>query len=200
MKQPIHPSTDELTWQAFQYVAGEFSAIEAELFEERLATDQAAREAVAQAVELFHAVCAAEAAEPVITVAATQRFSWSRAFAIFAAGTAAAVALIAAAINTEQLSLVRSKGGQKFAAVTPALADVWSSVRSDFANEYAAPEEAASQPVSASLVLSEAEMAVAEEDLALSTEAPSWMTAAILGLSNASPEPLDSGKSAPQEN
>ena len=68
MNEHLKNKQDELTWQAFQYVAGELSVTDADLFEERLADDQAAREAVAQAVALFHTVCAVEAAEPVVAI------------------------------------------------------------------------------------------------------------------------------------
>lgn len=47
---------DELHWLAFRYVAGELSAAEEERFEQRLAKDQAAREAVEQAAELSNAI------------------------------------------------------------------------------------------------------------------------------------------------
>lgn len=43
---------DELDWLAFRYIAGELSEPEAAEFEERLALDQDAREAVARSVEL----------------------------------------------------------------------------------------------------------------------------------------------------
>jgi hypothetical protein len=47
---------DDLGFEAFRYVAGEMTDSEALAFEERLAGDQAAREAVAQAVEIAQAV------------------------------------------------------------------------------------------------------------------------------------------------
>ncbi len=43
----------EIDWQAFLYVSGEMSPAEIEAFEDRLATEQEAREAVAAAVELI---------------------------------------------------------------------------------------------------------------------------------------------------
>lgn len=46
----------ELDWLAFRYVAGEMTDAETLAWEERLATDQTAREAVAAAVELYQAV------------------------------------------------------------------------------------------------------------------------------------------------
>jgi hypothetical protein len=46
----------DLDWLAFRYVAGEMPAAECELFEQRLALEQAAREAVAAAVELTAAI------------------------------------------------------------------------------------------------------------------------------------------------
>ena len=47
---------NELDWLAFQYIAGELAADDCDRFEEQLAGDQAAREAVARAVELSGAI------------------------------------------------------------------------------------------------------------------------------------------------
>lgn len=49
-------SNDELHWLAFRYVAGELTADEESRFEERLADDQAAREAVEEVAELSDAI------------------------------------------------------------------------------------------------------------------------------------------------
>jgi hypothetical protein len=49
-------NNDELDWFAFRYVAGEMTVGEEERFEERLARDQRAREAVDLAVELKEAI------------------------------------------------------------------------------------------------------------------------------------------------
>ena len=54
---------DELEWDAFRYVANELSADESTAFEQRLADDQEAREAVAHCVEMTHAVVALAEAE-----------------------------------------------------------------------------------------------------------------------------------------
>jgi hypothetical protein len=62
--------TDELDWLAFRYVAGELTPKEAGAFEERLASDQAAREAVARAAAL-----GMEVAEARPTVARTRGFA-----------------------------------------------------------------------------------------------------------------------------
>ena len=49
-------SPDDLSWLSFRYVAGELSGDELAAFEQRLEVDQAAREAVAEMVELTTAV------------------------------------------------------------------------------------------------------------------------------------------------
>ncbi len=54
----------EIDWQAFLYVSGEMFPADAETFEERLASDQEAREAVAAAVELIGKLVAARPAAP----------------------------------------------------------------------------------------------------------------------------------------
>lgn len=192
MNEHLKNEQDELTWQAFQYVAGELSVTDADLFEERLADDQAAREAVAQAVALFHTVCAVEAAEPVVAV---REPNSRRALLVPAITLALAAAILLGVSLNFQLFSRSSPDSKNVAIVTPALADAWSAVRADFASD-----EHASQAVPASAVLTDTELAIAEEDLALSTDAPSWMTAAVLGLSDKSTQPLDAVEPQPQEN
>jgi anti-sigma-K factor RskA len=196
MNKHIDNDQDELTWRAFQYVAGELSATDADLFEERLADDQSAREAVAQAVALFHTVCAVEAAEPAVALAGQGSRRAVAVPAIVWRGALAVAAAILLAITLNLNLFNRSTPESKnVAAVTPALADAWSALRADFASD-----ENASQSVAASAVLTDAELAIAEEDLAVSTDAPSWMTAAVLGLSGKAPQPLDAVQPQPQEN
>ena len=175
---------EELAWLAFQYVAGDLSSSTAEQFELRLATDQAAREAVAEAVGLFHTVCAAEALQPAVAVGGrgSRRAAWSSSIIWRAAIAIAAAVLLTVTLN---LNTRRSQDA--------ALANAWSAVRADFVSD-----EQPTPSVSTSAVLTEAELALAEDDLAMSTEAPSWMTAAVLGL--AGKQPLDSGENKTQEN
>jgi len=55
----------DLAWQAYLYVSGEMTPAASSKFEERLAADQDAREAVAQAVDLWSMLAAApQAAVP----------------------------------------------------------------------------------------------------------------------------------------
>jgi hypothetical protein len=68
---------DELDWLAFRYVAGEMTADEEERFEERLARDQLAREAVDHAVELNEAIRLV-ASESAPVIASRVRHSGSR--------------------------------------------------------------------------------------------------------------------------
>jgi hypothetical protein len=74
-----HPY-DDLLWTAYRYSAGELSAAESLRFEEQLATDQAAREALASAVALSETVCAIERevapSRPIVMPATTTRRSW----------------------------------------------------------------------------------------------------------------------------
>lgn len=59
MVPEFEPDRDpDVSWLAWRYVAGEMGSEEAESFEVRLDRDQAAREAVAEAVELSAAVAA----------------------------------------------------------------------------------------------------------------------------------------------
>ena len=65
-------SSHNLAWEAFRYAAGEMNAAEGEAFEQLLADDQAAREALAEAVELTQAVHVSYEAEPAMPLAALQ--------------------------------------------------------------------------------------------------------------------------------
>ena len=67
---------DELAWQAFQYVAGELQSDELAAFEARLADDQAAREAVAEAVELGEAASLALQPQPTLAPFKGQSHWW----------------------------------------------------------------------------------------------------------------------------
>lgn len=65
MSDELNPQS-ELEWQAFLYVSNEMSAEEAVAFENRLAEEQAAREAVVAAVELTARVAATKpVAQPI---------------------------------------------------------------------------------------------------------------------------------------
>lgn len=57
-----HPIPEELSWQAFLYACGEMPTEDAAAFEELMAVDQAAREALAQAVMVGQAVTATASA------------------------------------------------------------------------------------------------------------------------------------------
>jgi hypothetical protein len=81
----------DLDWLAFQYIHDELSADQAEEFEQRMAEDQAAREAVAEAVLLCQAVAAG--AKEVIP-AGTEHRSWLLHAAWAAIGAAACLALV----------------------------------------------------------------------------------------------------------
>ena len=82
-----NPISEELSWQAFLYACGEMPPEDAEAFEESLAVDQAAREALAHAVLVGQAVTTAAAATDPIAVpvtGGTQRLSLARSVALVA--------------------------------------------------------------------------------------------------------------------
>lgn len=188
---------DDLAWLAFRYVAGELDQAEAEAFEQQLATDQAAREAVAQSVDLYHAVVAVEQSVPAVAVeVAPQKTSWPQRLAWLATGAAAAAVVIVSfwnaggPINPPQPPVNR---------VSSDLAKAWTAVQADLA---LAREEAAEENERpAAPELSDAELAaLVEVELSLPMDTPSWMTAAVQGLSSGKDQPLDAPESLPQEN
>ena len=63
-RRPDNPEGDALALRALLYASGELDAAEAAAFEERLGTDQEAREALAVAAQLAHAVPGEPAPRP----------------------------------------------------------------------------------------------------------------------------------------
>lgn len=110
---------DDLHWFAYRYSAGELSAAEAQEFEARLEVDQAAREALAQAVALSETVCALErsgsvgsgSTAPMIIPASTARRSWLQPVGWVAAGAAACLAVVMAwqTIKVGQVEVARQE-------------------------------------------------------------------------------------------
>ncbi|MEZ6055176.1 MAG: hypothetical protein R3C01_00595 [Planctomycetaceae bacterium] len=100
----------ELLLQAFRFAAGEMSAVEAEGFELRLATDLAACEALADAVLLMQSLARqrgvqgsrpSETVAPKVAVGAGYRPHWSSAVRVgLALGTLGLLVLIAVALVT----------------------------------------------------------------------------------------------------
>lgn len=67
---------EELDWLAFRYIAGELSEPEAAEFEERLAVDQAAREAVARSVELTSTLAATREESTTVEAGSATSRTW----------------------------------------------------------------------------------------------------------------------------
>lgn len=175
-------SQAQLDWQASCYLLGELSPAEQAAFEADLALSQPAREALARAVELQQAACAALASTSAVEAPAGRLpggsvrpaareagFSWA-----WAASSCLAVLALAA--------FAWFGGGLSFSSgVNDELAASWTEL-SRLAAEgdavvaetvaYIPPAEPA-QPVS---------VAVAEAELSEAGETPSWMTAAVFGL------------------
>ena len=157
------PLTGDLDWLAFCYVADELAECERAAFETRLADDQAAREAVARAVELTQSVALAEAHEPVLTPASiTRRTTWPRRLAWMSVGASAALVLVAVALNWKSLeerlappAINRSE-----------LAEVWSQTR-DEVRQIVQIEPFELPPV------------IESDDFASDDSLPSWITAAV---------------------
>src|SRR5688572_7163337 len=80
---------------AFRYIAAEMPANEAEVFEQRLAHDHSAREAVAEMVQLSELASAALALPPTVVPAGGLRNHWMAPVVWMAAGAAACLALVA---------------------------------------------------------------------------------------------------------
>jgi hypothetical protein len=173
---------DQLDWLAFCYVAGELPPAEAEQFEARLADDQAAREALARAVELTQTVVAAEAQSEIL-VAPARRYvaGWGTRLSWMAIGGLASI--VVALLWSGALHNSTSGPSEKQIA----LAAAWTQTRADIAQ--ANEDEMWLPPV---WMLGEADeelLAVTDASLEpLPGETPSWLTAAVfLAGENAEP-------------
>jgi hypothetical protein len=111
----------DLNWFAFQYVSDGLSSEEAREFELRLAEDQAAREAVAEAVLLWQAVAAGA---KVAACANVERRSWRSPAAWAAIGAAACLALIFV-LRTPLSTLRQAQLPQEANLTSAELALVW---------------------------------------------------------------------------
>jgi hypothetical protein len=165
----------DLDWMAFQYIAGELPAAEVEAFDERLAIDQDAREAVVRAMHLAEATALAFASAPVVTLPAKRL---PRSFAWVAGGVAAAVAIIVTLAGW--LQSPSHTGGNNVQIVerhgeVRELAMAWATGWTDLA----ATELAAD--VSDSTEEALAGMGADGEEVE-SIETPSWMFIAVAGL------------------
>lgn len=170
----------QLDWLALCYAAGELSAAETELFELRLAEDQAAREALARAVELTQVVAAAEAqGEHLVRLATTNRGEWHSRLSWMAVGGLAALLLGLLWTGVVGPTWQTAQHNTKVAAQQQ-LAFAWNETRSELAEVRAQ----GLWPVVASSPEADDEMTV--ETLFDDTEieeAPSWMMAAVFSSS-----------------
>jgi anti-sigma factor RsiW len=177
-----HEFENELDWQAFCYLSGELNEAETEQFEARLADDQAAREALARAVELTQAVAAAESqAGAVVIPAGRGAADWSTRVSWMAVGGLAAVLL---AILWS--GAVGPAWQGRNAAGRIELASAWMAAREEiklagFGGPALGDDAADDAAFSTDL---------RSDNLAID-EAPSWMTAAVLSVNAEAPEAAD---------
>jgi len=170
-----HQEPSELDWLAFCYAAGELNAADAESFETRLADDQAAREALAGAIELTQVLAAAEAqsgnAEPgtLVQPAAAMQNQWQSRLSWMVVGGLASVLLFLGITSAPSVQL-----GKKFSASKQQLASAWNETRSHLAQVDDLDVVPAFSDVDDDSAASIA-MSDLDED-----EAPSWLMAAVM--------------------
>lgn len=164
MSEHLH---DELFWTAVQYAAGDLPDDAATEFEQRLEADQAAREALAEAVALTDAVAQAEAMP--VSPAGGERHRWAVAVAGIAVMTAACLAVMFVSRTSPSGDQIAAKPGDV------QLAAAW----------VEGQNETVVAPVDEVLLLAEA---ADDEDFELppmSAEptAPDWLIAAVIDAS-----------------
>lgn len=213
---------EDLDWLAFCYIADELSPDEAAAFEERLADDQQAREAVARAVELTRAVAAAcpevrSRPAPVSRAARGRRRAGPAghlAWTAIAVAACLVVALLAyqhqhrrgvAPVAEAPHDGPGGEGIETLGGRADQLAVLWSRTRDELAalplDDWAADSLEEGEPSDELPLLpadEDADEEVDENGLAANTP-PSWMLAAVRAVSGSS-EAEDFGTSGPEEN
>ena len=183
---PLQPDTDDrlnagdaLAWDAFRYVTDALGPAEVDAFEQRLIEDQAAREAVAAAVDQFAALTlvarevAATVPDPIIP-----RWSKLRHGRLLLAGAAAAAALLAAWV-------FQSPGVDRETQAGPDVIAAWTRLR-------AAAQAVEPTPAGPTLDIAAADTGFPSDradaevgDVPAEKPLPSWIMAAV------APEPTD---------
>lgn len=167
-----HPRA-EVDWHAFRYVSGEMTVAEAESFETLLAEDQAAREAVAAAVEWMTLTFEAQPAAVSVAPSAVERRAsaapqtWKSALNVVSVA-AALVALFAALPLLGRLAAHRAGGGDEDSQ----LAAAWSASRST----------AAALDAASSLPNVDGDDWPPTSEVDSSATTPSWMLAGMAAL------------------
>lgn len=161
---------NQIEWTAFCYVAGELSDEDAARFEEQLAADQSAREALARAVELTQAIAAAESLPAVVEL--PQRSGrWTKRLSWMAVGAAASL-LVAFLWSTSGIGTREHTAGIRNVRE---LAAYWTETRASLIAE---SDEVASDIDDAALDLR------ADGEIASLPETPSWMMAAVVSIAD----------------
>lgn len=179
-----------LPWQAFCYLAGDLDPAEAAAFEARLADDQAAREAVAQAVELVQAIAAAESQlERAVVPASRSCPAWRSRLAWVAIGGLATWLFVWLLPGPFEAGWQGRRGGLDRPRE---LAAAWMETRrqldatgemGDWLHKPAALFEA-EEGLLAERLANELELELDDDPMA---ETPSWMTAAVFSLARQGP-------------
>ena len=188
----------QIDWQAFCYAANELSAEERSAFEELLAVDQVAREALARAVEVTRAVAAAgphdsssqQCSSPAkSTVTLNASGNWMRRISWMAVGAAASLLAAVLVSNFGDRPPAFDWANADSAQSTRELASAWSEARAELGpRESVWAESDLSEPPD-ELAASYAPGDESSETTA--AETPSWMAAALLAQSGAPAQTLD---------
>jgi len=164
----------DLDWLAFNYAAGELENADRELFEARLADDQAAREALARAVELCQTVHAVETQRrEYITPSAAAQVAWNQRLSWMAVGGLAS--LLIALFWTGVVGPV-SRSFHAFSQQN--LASAWTETRTEIANV----RDAGYWPAIATTDADDEFSVTGSLEDDMLPDAPSWMTAAVFSL------------------
>ena len=169
-----------LDWLAFQYVAGELNAHQHEAFELQLLESQAAREAVASAVELCQAVQAASAlpASAPVPLLAARSSTWNAPAAWISLAAAACILLVASLQWFSQSDNIANGPAQQPTVEDTSLALVWSELRK-LQSEEVADDAAASDAIRLATAdgLSDDDLAI--EDGSIEFDSADWILTAL---------------------
>ncbi len=163
--------TEKLDWDAFRYITDEMTSVEVEAFEKQLSTDQASREAVADAVELVQAMASSSEHDKVSVATRERSHSRVSRLAWMTLGAVACLALMSVAQGWLNHGSDGGNQPQLPSVASGELAQLWSEARDDspedeWRSEWLAEEEE-SFPVGS------------YDESEDGSSAPSWMLAAV---------------------
>ncbi len=176
---------EDIGWEAIRYVTGDLTEAEAKRFEQQLEDDQAAREAVAQAVELTQSITVIESEYNTgtyhsIPLDEDNRHQWRAGTTWIAMGTAICVAIAVAMFQLPRPKPTRTQSHPQHNATIGQLAITWSETHNALDNPLWPSEQLG--PDARNTPIAETDLDIVDIELTAIDDSESWIHQAVGGL------------------